>query len=111
MSASASCEDLPVAGRTRLGLVLLKMYIPALSGSECACVNMPSASRAMNVQAFVVHGVEQADVVMQHHRNAYHLDCNFVIGADVLEQEPAKVRSFQVLPEHQKSLCWHYHYV
>ena len=33
------------------------------------------------------------------------------IGADVLEQEPAKVRSFQVLPEHQKSLCWHYHYV
>jgi len=33
------------------------------------------------------------------------------IGADVLEQEPAKVRSFQVLPEHQEPLCWHYHYV
>jgi hypothetical protein len=48
----------------------------------------------MNVRAFVVDGVEQADIVMQDHRSAYHLDCNFVIGADVLEQEPDKVRSF-----------------
>jgi hypothetical protein len=55
---------------------------------------MPSPSRAMNVRAFVVDGVEQADIVMQDHRSAYHLDCNFVIGADVLEQEPDKVRSF-----------------
>jgi hypothetical protein len=57
---------------------------------------MPSPSRAVNVPAFVVDGVEQADIVMQDqdHRSAYHLDCNFVIGADVLQQEPAKVRSF-----------------
>jgi hypothetical protein len=55
---------------------------------------MPSSSRAVNVRAFVVDGVEQTDIVMQDHRSANHLDCNFVIGADVLQQEPDKVRSF-----------------
>jgi hypothetical protein len=55
---------------------------------------MPSPSRTVNVRAFVVDGVEQADIVMQDHRSAYHLDCNFDVGADVLQQEPVKVRSF-----------------
>ncbi len=55
---------------------------------------MPSPSRATNVRAFVVDGVEQVDIVVEDHRNVYHLDCNFVIGADVLQQEPVKVRSF-----------------
>ena len=54
---------------------------------------MTSPSRVVNVRAFVVDGVEQADIVMQDHRSAYHIDCNFVNGSDVLEQEPAKVRS------------------
>jgi hypothetical protein len=63
-----------------------------LEMNDVVCMSLPS--RAVNVRTFVVDGVEQVDIVMQDHRSAYHLDCNFVIGADVLEQEPAKVHSF-----------------